>query len=180
MSIEPLRSCAPQAKVGGSEKGGFLKGGFGGCSWTPKNSTRVQKTKQQYQKLERGYDKNGTTVPKTGTRAHSPKPPFSVVDKKVVFSRMVLADFPPERKPERGYIRMFPRNEGTFAFSPGTKTRTRVHSPKPPFYETALLSPSDLLQNRPLVSSRQGYSAKSKRTAKRRQPRLHVKGRKAS
>ena len=27
--------------------------------------------------------------------------------------------------------------------SPGTKTGTRVRSPKPPFYETALLSPSD-------------------------------------
>ena len=37
-------------------------------------------------------------------------------------SRMVLADVPPERKLERGYIPMFPRNE----------TRTRVHSPKPP------------------------------------------------
>ena len=58
--------------------------------------------------------------------------------------RVVLADVPPERKPERGYVRMFPRNEnrneGTFACSAGT----RVHSPKPPFYETALLSPSDL------------------------------------
>ena len=31
------------------------------------------------------------------------------------------------------------RNEGTFACSPGTKTGTRVHSPKSPFYETALL-----------------------------------------
>ena len=29
--------------------------------------------------------------------------------------------------------------------SPGTKTRTRVRSPKPPFYETALLSPSEKL-----------------------------------
>ena len=29
--------------------------------------------------------------------------------------------------------------------SPGTKTRTRVRSPKPPFYETALLSPSENL-----------------------------------
>ena len=42
---------------------------------------------------------------------------------------------------------MFPlnenRNEGTFACSPGTKTGTRAHSPKPPFYETALLSPND-------------------------------------
>ena len=63
---------------------------------------------------------------KTGTRVHS--------------------DVPPERKPERGYIRMFPRNEnrneGTFTCSPGTKTGTRVRSPKPPF-QTALLSPSD-------------------------------------
>ena len=29
--------------------------------------------------------------------------------------------------------------------SPGTKTGTRVRSPKPPFYETALLSPSEPL-----------------------------------
>ena len=35
------------------------------------------------------------------------------------------------------------RNEGTFGCSPGTKTGTRAHSPKPPFYETALLSPGD-------------------------------------
>ena len=56
---------------------------------------------------------------------------------------------------------MFPRNEnrneGTFAFSPGTRTGTyvcmfpgtrtgtRAHSPKPPFCETALLSPSDFV-----------------------------------
>ena len=77
--------------------------------------------------------------------------------------RVVLADVPPERKPERGYIRMFPHNEnrskGTFACSLGTKTGTRVHSPKPPFYETALLSlnhPKNLLRlilgdNRPEV-----------------------------
>ena len=58
--------------------------------------------------------------------------------------KVVLADVPPERKPEQGYVRMFPRdesrNEGTFACSPGTKTGTRAHSPKPPFYETTLLS----------------------------------------
>ena len=62
--------------------------------------------------------------------------------------RVVLADVPSERKPERGYIQMCPqnqnRNEGTFACSPGTKTGTRAHSPKPPFYETALLSPGDM------------------------------------
>ena len=39
--------------------------------------------------------------------------------------------------PKGGFWRMFPRNEGT----PRTKTGTRVHSLKPPFYETALLSP---------------------------------------
>ena len=72
-------------------------------------------------------------------------PLLSGVDKRVVSQRVVLADVPPERKPERGYIRMFPqnenRNDGMFACSPGTKTRTRVRSPKPPFYEPALLSP---------------------------------------
>ena len=70
-------------KIGGSQKGGF-----GGCS-------------------------PGT---KTGTRVRSPKPPFWKppfylpvtlfgVDKRVVSKRVVSADVPPERKPERGYIR---------------------------------------------------------------------------
>ena len=36
------------------------------------------------------------------------------------------------------------RNEGTFACSPRTKTATRVRSPQPPFYETILLSPSEI------------------------------------
>ena len=73
---------------GGSQKGGFQKGGFGGCS-------------------------PGT---KTGTRVRSPKPPFWKppfylpmtlfgVDKRVVSKRVVLADVPPERKPERGHVR---------------------------------------------------------------------------
>ena len=43
----------------------------------------------------------------------------SGVPKRVVSKSVVLADVPQERKPERGYIRMFPRNEnrneGTFA-----------------------------------------------------------------
>ena len=86
---------------------------------------------------------------------------MSGVDKRVVSKRVVLADVPPERKPEQEYIRMFPRsenrNEGTFGCSPGNenrnegtfahflrtmKTGTRVRSPKPPFYKTALLSPN--------------------------------------
>ena len=43
------------ANTGGSPKGGFQKGGFGGCSPEPQN--RNEGTK------------NGTTVPKTGMRA---------------------------------------------------------------------------------------------------------------
>ena len=53
----------------------------------------------------------------TGTRVRSPKPPFYETDllspsdpfwcchKRVVSKRVVSADVPPERKPERGYIR---------------------------------------------------------------------------
>ena len=80
----------------------------------------------------------------------------------VVSKKVVLADAPRYQKPERGYIQMFPgtknRNEGTLGCSPVPKTRnegacgcslvpktgTRAHSPKPPFYETALLFPLDI------------------------------------
>ena len=72
---------------------------------------------------------------------------FREFPKRVVSKMMGLADVPPDQKPERGYIRMFTRNEnrneGTFACSPGTKSGTRAHSPKPPLYETTLLSPSE-------------------------------------
>ena len=68
----------------------------------------------------------------------------SVVRRRVVSKRVVLADFPRHQKPgtrvhpdvpwyqkpQRGYIRMFPGTK---------KTGTRAHSPKLPFYETALL-----------------------------------------
>ena len=50
---------------------------------------------------------------------------FFGVDKRVVSKRVVSADVPQERKPERGYV-----------------------SPKPTFYETALLSPSETYENR--------------------------------
>ena len=53
-----------------------------------------------------------------------------------VSKRVILADVSPERKPERGYIRMFPRNEnrnkGTFGCSARTNTGTRVRSHVPP------------------------------------------------
>ena len=45
---------------------------------------------------------------------------------------MVLADVPPERNPERGYIPMFPWNEN---WNEGTFAKTS---------ETALLSASDI------------------------------------
>ena len=85
---------------------------------------------------------------------HPPETPAETAEKctflgrkRVVSKRVVLADVPPEQ----GYIRMFPRNEnwneGTFACSTGTKAGTRAHSPKPPFYVTALLSPGLKLPN---------------------------------
>ena len=62
-----------------------------------------------------------------------------------VSKRVVLADVPPERKPERGYIQKFPRNEnperGYVACSPGTKTGTGVRSPKHPFMKPPFYLP---------------------------------------
>ena len=92
---------------GGSQKGGFQKGGFGGCS-------------------------PGT---KTGTRVRSPKPPFWKppfylpmtlfgVDKRVVSKRVVSADVPPERKPERGYVR---QNHPNLRNRPFISQRTKTH-----------------------------------------------------
>ena len=46
--------------------------------------------------------------------------------------RVVLTDVPPERKPERGFVRMFPRNE---------KPEQGDFRQKLPFYETTLLPP---------------------------------------
>ena len=69
-------------------------------------------------------------------------PPKSLGDKRAVSKRVVLADVPPERKPEGGYIWMFPRNEkrneGTFGCSPERKPerghiRQRHPFMKPPF-----------------------------------------------
>ena len=55
--------------------------------------------------------------------------------------------FPSTNKTERRYIRMspVPKKERRYIWMfPGTKTGTRVRSPKPPFYETALLFPLEL------------------------------------
>ena len=80
--------CNLTEYFGGSQKGGFQKGGFGGCSPGTKTGTRVRSPKPPFW-----------------------KPPFSLpmtlfgVDKRVVSKRVVSADVPPERKPERGYVR---------------------------------------------------------------------------
>ena len=72
------------------------------------------------------------------------KPPVLGVQKRVVSKRVVLANVPRYQKPEQEYIRMFPSaKKGTFECSPVPKTGTRAQSPKPPFYETALLFPLD-------------------------------------
>ena len=84
----PFSGTGNLSVFGGSQKGGFQKGGSGGCS--------------PERKPERGY-----------VRQNNPftKPPFNLpmslfcVDKRVVSKRVVSADVPPERKPERGYVR---------------------------------------------------------------------------
>ena len=91
------------------------------------------------------------------SRQPPPANPLSKPLTKGWFSKwVVVADVPPEREPERGYIRMFPRNEnrnkGTFACSPGTKIGTRVVCMFPrnegTFAKTALLG------NHPFVNPR--------------------------
>ena len=63
---------------------------------------------------------------------------------------MVLADVPPEREPEREYIRMFPRNEkpqrGYVRMFPRNDNRNEGTFAKTTFYETAPVSPSELLE----------------------------------
>ena len=89
-------------------------------------------------------DMSGVVPRATGPKSLCSSCLNSGVDKRVISKRVVLADVPPERKPERGCIRMFPqnenRNEGTFACSPGTKNRNEGTFAKqnlftkPPFY----------------------------------------------
>ena len=44
--------------------------------WTPKTGTRAQKKRTDGTKSRNEGTKDGATVQETGTRAHSPKPPF--------------------------------------------------------------------------------------------------------
>ena len=110
-------------------------------------------------------------VPRVKLFSEGCRPLFIRGSQKGWFSKRVfLADVPPERKPERGYIRMFPRaenrNEGAFACSPRTKkpergyirifprnakTGTRAHSPK-----------TTLLQIHPFASSRVHFTERHK------------------
>ena len=67
---------------------------------------------------------------------------FSGVRKRMVSKRVVLADVPRYQEPERGYFRMFPRNEnqneGTF---PRNENRNE-----------GIFAKTTLLRNRPFVS----------------------------
>ena len=69
----------------------------------------------------------------------------SGVDKRVVSKRVVLAHVPPERKPERGYIQMFPRNEkpegGYIRMFPTYKNRNE-----------GTFAKTTLVRNRPSIS----------------------------
>ena len=77
------------SRIGGLQKGGFPKGWF--RRMFPQNENRNEGT----------FAKNHPFT----------KPPFSLpvtlfsVDKRVVSKRVVSADVPPERKPERGHVR---------------------------------------------------------------------------
>ena len=80
-------------QVRGSQKGGFQKGGFGGCSPGTKTGTRVRSPKPPFYETallspsepfwcsqKGGFQKGGfggcSPGTKTGTRVRSPKPPF--------------------------------------------------------------------------------------------------------
>ena len=72
----------------------------------------------------------------------SRSPHQSGVRKRVVSKRLVLADVPRYQKPGTRVHSEVPccqKWEGTCGCSPIPKEERRAHSPKPPFYETALL-----------------------------------------
>ena len=69
---------------------------------------------------------------------------FSGVPKGWFSKGVVLADVPPERKPERGYVRMH--------VPPERKTATRARSPKPPFWKATLLATPEFLLSFPRIS----------------------------
>ena len=69
----------------------------------------------------------------------------SGVDKRVVSKRVVFADVPLERKPERGYIGMFPQNEKA-----GTRVRSNV--PRNENRNEGTFAKTTLLRNRPFIS----------------------------
>ena len=89
----PAREGIFPSFIGGSQKSGFQKGGFGGCSPGTKTGTRVRSPKPPFWKppfylpvtlfggsQKGGFQKGGfggcSPGTKTGTRVHSPKPPF--------------------------------------------------------------------------------------------------------
>ena len=74
-STSPAVSRHTQLSSGVRTRVVSKRGGLADVLWTPDTQMRVQKRNDGPPKQERRY-KNGTTVQKVGTMAHSPKPPF--------------------------------------------------------------------------------------------------------
>ena len=147
----PWDSCALVRGV--DKRVVFRNGAFGGCSPGTKTRTRV------HSKVPEGHHPRGTTLrealrgklPLRGLHGGLSEGSAGVSPRVLRGSRGILRGFPGVvtlcLRPSGtvGYIGMFPwnenRNKGTFACFTGMKTRTRVHSPIPPF-----------LRNRPFVS----------------------------
>ena len=71
--LERILCASLRPTSGGSHKGGFQKGGFGRCSWTPKSGNEGTKTGTRVQKPVFPDPQNRK---KNGATAHPPKPPF--------------------------------------------------------------------------------------------------------
>ena len=66
----------PRTSMHGPVSGVRKKGGFQKMFLGTKNRNDGTKNRTMDPQNQNAGTKNGTTVPKTGTRAHSPKPPF--------------------------------------------------------------------------------------------------------
>ena len=141
--------------------GGFQKRGFGGCSPAPKNRNENEGTWEC------------CPVPKTGTRVHANVPWYQKTEQRflpaplqklagdffLIFGRESWREFcgefcgdilwPTLKKIRENFGAFFGRKfvprkkyfvQTSFCT---TAALTKVHSPKPAFYETALLSPLD-------------------------------------
>ena len=127
---------------GSSQKGGFEKGGFGGCSRTPNTGTRVQKKERRYQTPEQGHKRRndcaksrnegtfGKITLKKKKTARFLSNILQILEKIDVLEKTPLRKDPlsnPENRPRAG-ARLFPRvSEATQLLG---YTRRGSYSPK--------------------------------------------------